>query len=314
MSEVDVAICVYGKPYQTSATLASLLDKSGRHIGRIFIQEEKIQPYGERVNYIRDVFPDQDIRVYIPPKHVDTFWIAEPQLASSEEVRKSIRYQVAWEETQADFLFVTHNDCLYYGDTIGQMRTAMGDEYIGAGIVGQCWNCPMNYAGLCSGDSHEAFNPSYEEVIDIITTHPGPRMRAEFIDRERPMPITECRLGEFGCLINVKKTKPLVCPLGPVVPFGWFTHDTGVEWFRQMRLRGHRFKNMAPDLHHSPFLNTGNGNSALGDWALYQRAENAARFWLGMHYPYVHTRIEELRAQLGLAAPYQEGYPGTCKR
>jgi hypothetical protein len=299
---------MYGKPYQTVVTLASLLDHCGQHIDRIFIQEEKNQPYGDRVDYIKHVFPDRDIYTYVPPKHLDTLWLSEAPLHYDEVVRLSVRYQLAWEMSDKDFLFVTHNDCIYYGDTIGKMMNAMGAEYTGAGIVGQCWNCPMKYADLCDGRRHEAFNPSYDEAIDIIRRHPGPRIREEFIDREQPMPITECRLGEFACLISLQKAKPLVRPIGPVVPFGWFTHDTGVEWFRQMRLRGHRFVHTAPDVHHSPFLSNGGGDAGIRDVSLYRRGENAARFWLGMHYPEAHRRIEALRAERSLQTPYGAGY------
>ena len=306
MSKVDVAMCVFGKPYQTVATLASLLDRSGQHIGRVFIQEEKYQPWGDRVDYIKDVFPEWDVDTYIPPKFVDTFWLSETPLGRDGTTLGSVRYQDAWERSEADFLFVTHNDGLFKGDTIGQMLEAMGDEYSGAGIVGQCWNCPMNFAGVCNGDRHEGFNPTYDEAIALIRAHPGPRMREEFIDIEHPMPVSECRLGEFACLISLRKTKHLVMPLGPVVPFGWFTHDIGVEWFRQMRLRGHRFRNMAPDYQHSPFLNNGNGSIALDDHAHYLRGENAARFWLGLHYPVAHARIEALRKDRKLPVPYEQ--------
>jgi hypothetical protein len=225
---VDVAICVYGKPYQTAATIASLLDHCGQHIGRIFIQEEKQQPNGDRVDYIKDVFPDRDVYQYVPPTFLSTFWLAEPNLDLYESIRQSVRYQIAWEKSEEDYLFICHNDVVYSGDTIGQMMAAIGDEFTGAGIVGQCWNCPANFAGVCNGYEHEAFNPTYEEVLDLIAKHPSPRTRPEFVDREQPMPLLECRLSEFACLINLEKARPLVRPLGTVVPFGWFTHDTGV--------------------------------------------------------------------------------------
>jgi hypothetical protein len=308
MPNVDVAICVYGKPYQTVATLASLFHHCGQHIGRVFIQEEKQQPFREQVDYIRDVFPEKDIYQYIPPGFLSTFWLAEPNLYLYESIRRSIRYQIAWEMSESNYLFISHNDVLFSGDTIGQMMAAMGDEYTGAGIVGQCWNCPANYASLCSGDHHETFNPTYDETIELLRAYPSPRLRPEFVDREQPMPLLECRLGEFACLINLKKSRPLVRPVGSVVPFGWYTHDTGVEWFRQMRLRGHRFKNIAPDFKHAPFLRTGNGNDALNNSDIYQQGENAARFWLGFHYPDDHARLESLRKERGMPVPYEDGY------
>jgi len=41
IKNVDVAINVYGKPYQTALTIQSLLKYSGNHIGKIFLILEK---------------------------------------------------------------------------------------------------------------------------------------------------------------------------------------------------------------------------------------------------------------------------------
>jgi len=293
--KVDVALCVYGKPFQTAVTIASLLKESGQHIGRIFIQEEKYQPYGENVKYLRWCFPEADILQFVPRRYVEMFWLAEEPLSWDNDLRRSVRYQYAWESTDKDFLFVTHNDCLFSEDIIGKMLEAVADEYSGAGIVGQCWNCPFHSAGLCDGDKHESFNPSYDEAVALIRSNHSARMKPEQIDREQPMPVPECRLGEFACLINLKKTRDLVMPRGRVVPFGWFTHDTGVKWFREMRLLGHRFLHMAPGLKHAPFSPNGNGNSALQEKALYLASEQGAKEWLSQHYPDLCNRVEVYR-------------------
>ena len=50
---VDVAINVYGKPYQTLATLKTLMLHSGKHIDKIyFIQESKQPPWGANIDIV----------------------------------------------------------------------------------------------------------------------------------------------------------------------------------------------------------------------------------------------------------------------
>ena len=46
-AKVDIAINVYGKPFQTALAIRSLLKYSGDHVGRFFINLEKKQPFGK---------------------------------------------------------------------------------------------------------------------------------------------------------------------------------------------------------------------------------------------------------------------------
>lgn len=53
------------------------------------------------------------------------------------------------------------------------------------------------------------------------------------------MPLPECRLNEFYCLINVERIKDVNSPKGDIYPIGMMSLDTGEDWFRQLVLRGH---------------------------------------------------------------------------
>ena len=44
MGQVDVAICVYSKPYSTAVTLASLIEHSRQHIGGCLFNRKKNRP------------------------------------------------------------------------------------------------------------------------------------------------------------------------------------------------------------------------------------------------------------------------------
>ena len=296
MSKVDVAICVYGKPYTTAVTVASLIKHSGKHIGRVFIQEDPAQPYNETVHYLPRCFPELNIVQHVPEVFIgNAFPDFERLLANDASYRLSIRYQYAWENTQEDLLFIAHNDCLFSADVIGQMREAMGSEFVGAGMIGQCWNCPAYYAQLCEGAVHESFKPSYEEAIAVVRAFPGPRTFPESISEEFPTPFPECRLNEFACLVNVSATREHVYPLGPILPFGALTLDTGSDWFMHLSRRGYRFLDYREGFAHAPFSDTRSGDRANYQRWAYDAQEDRARTYLREHHPRVFDRLDVLR-------------------
>lgn len=57
-------------------------------------------------------------------------------------------------------------------------------------------------------------------------------------------PLPECRVNEWGCLVDIEQTKAHVMPHGEILPFGAFeacgsiTLDTSVAWFRELSRRG----------------------------------------------------------------------------
>jgi hypothetical protein len=294
MTTVDIAICVYGKPFQTAVTLATLLHHSEQHIGTVFIQEEKEQPHGEVVSFLPWCFPETSFAVHRPEMHHGVKFTERRRLPEAG-YRRSIRYQAAWEDSSAGHLFITHNDVLYLKDVIGLMLDHMeGDTFSGVGRVGQCWNCPASYAGRCSGETHEDFRPTYEEVETLLQEHRGVRTHISSVTPEHPYPLPECRLNEFAALINLRKTRPDVFPVGPVIPIGCMTTDTGTTWFRDLRIKGHRFRHLNEGFKHGPFSATTSGNLANSDASRYEQEEDRAKQYLLRHFPKVYHRAAAL--------------------
>ena len=289
---VDVAMSVYGKPYQTAVTLASLLRHSGHHVGTVWFLEELEQPFSADVSALPTFFPDHDVRSSRPAYHVGIAQTSRDEFRN-EEVRQSIRYQFAWEKTEKDYLFITHNDCVYSSDIIGGMLERLQDgSFSGVGMVGQCWNCPAKTAGKCDGDRQEYYRPTYEEAADIVSSYPSPRTQIEQLNRVQPAPFPECRLNEFGCLISLRKCRGETVPHGDVDPFGNYELDLGTAWFHTLVRRGHRFLNWYDGMSHSPFSG-GAGHPLNSDFERYTAAETLARDYLGEHFPDLLTRLDD---------------------
>lgn len=290
---VDIAICVYGKPAQTAVTIASLVQHSGAHIGRIWLQQERQQPYGADISPISKVFPDLDIYQFVPEQFLGLDFIDDGKLARDPAYRRSIRYQLAFEEARTRWLFVCHNDCLFTGDILGQMLNAATPGIVGIGDIGQCWNCSASYAGLCDGARHEEYRPTYSDVMALLEQFPAPRMHPWSIEERAPLPLPECRLNEFAALIDLAAVRDLIMPRGHVMPFGAMTYDTGVTWFRHLRHIGLRFKHGEWSFHHSPFSITSAGNESLGNRERYREEEMRALDFLRHEFPSRHLQFVE---------------------
>jgi hypothetical protein len=113
------------------------------------------------------------------------------------------------------------------------------------------------------------------------------------------MPLPECRLSEFGCLVNLKKLRHLVVPEGDVSPFATFTNDIGTEWFRQLVLRGHKFLNWHEGFTHGWFTEHASGHSAVLDKDLYLASETKAKEYFRTHYEQRSIKMEIQRVLAG---------------
>jgi hypothetical protein len=275
---VDVAINVYGKPYQTLATLKTLILHSGKHIDKIyFIQEKEQPPWGANLDIVLKKI--NNIQLFIPI-HFLFIYYTERQRYNDQDYRLSIRYQYAWENTDKKYLYITHNDVLYKADIVGEMLHVLKDsEYAGVGQIGRCWECPAFHGNKCNGDKYLDYNPTYEEIMELARKYPHKKGQEHdsLIDKNRPMPLPSCRLNEWACLINLEKIKQEVIPIGTVDPFGTMIGlDTATQWFRDLNLKGYKFKNIEIDKYckHGWGKFPGHETSCNSDY--YTRAEDEA--------------------------------------
>lgn len=307
--KVDCIINVFGKPCRTALTLFSLLKHSGRHIDKIYFIEEKpvtgkdnaavsvgnmdfIIGMGTQDSLLARLRNMVRLEYYTPPHWL---WL-EPlrrELLRDETYRMCLRYQYGWEKSDKDFVFVTHNDCVYHGDVVGALLGVV-EDHIAAGHVGQCWNCPASWAGKCNSDTYWDYRPPLAELEQLyhnVAPPPGLRKRPYHLPefhpqfRKRPWPLPECRVNEWCCLINMKIARGLTYPRGPAVPFGahevgtldiankgiWIL-DTAVQWFRDISLMGCRCRNFPI----YDYMEHAGGSRSMRTVELYMADENRA--------------------------------------
>jgi hypothetical protein len=274
---VDIAINVYGKPFQTAVSLLSLERHSGHHINKIYFVKEPRQPGDIDYGFICDALSDKIVVHTSPYWHWYDRTVAEK--LDDDEYRRSLRYQYAWEESASDYLFVTHNDVLYRGDIVGDFLGNLGDN-AAIGEVGQCWNCPAHTAGLCDGDRYASYRPaSGDDLLRLYREYPTKRTGWEqFVDENSPWPLPECRVNEWAALINLAAVRRETVPIGDAFPLGAVTLDVGSQWFRDMSLKGYRFANrpIKDFATHGWALNA-SGHQALFQYDKYELGEAVAR-------------------------------------
>jgi hypothetical protein len=301
--KVDVAINVYGKPFETAVTLLSLLKYSGKHINKIYFALEAKQPRWREHQFVTELLPDKLIQ-FVPK-----YWLwldaVDKNSLNDEQYRHSIRYQYAWEKTNSDFLYLTHNDVLYVGDIIGAMLENIGQN-IAVGQVGQCWNCPAFSAKLCNGDSYWNYRPNLSEALDLHRK--GPNLRGfnyeRWINRAGAWPLPECRLNEWAALINMQKARPETIPIGEADPFGGMSIDIGTKWFQYVSRKGFRIKNfdISKFAIHGWTNEERSGHQSLFNKSRYDRSEKIARDHLSKEFGISPEKAIRLTAVMKISA------------
>lgn len=279
--KVDVIINVYGKPWQTLCTLKSLMLHSGEHIDKIYFIEEKQQPYDENIKWVLNEF--ENIIHYIPNKYEFLPRMNTMGDLNDQNNRYNFRYQYGIENSDKKYVFITHNDMLYNGDIISEMLSEINDN-VGMGLIGQCHNCSCKSAGVCDSEKFNDFKPLSKDIDFYIKKYP-PTRGNQFIstvDWNNLMPLPECRLNEFACLINREVLINESYPNSDSAFFGDYTTlDLATSWFRDLYLKGYKFKNY--DINktsiHGYFANNSGYQTQLDYTKYYQSEINAKQYY-----------------------------------
>ena len=272
---VDVIISVYGKPYHTLCTLKSLLEQSGEHIDKIYLIEEKQQPYGDSIKFIYQYFGDRLV-TYIPNEY-------KLQYDKTPTDKFAIRYQYGFENSDKKYVFITHNDVLYTKDIVSDMLSGIG-ESVGIGLIGMCWNCPAYLLHECDNTRVQDYKPTYEEVLRLNSINTGSNRTLSHLDKEHPYPLPECRLNEFACLVN-KEITNMECENGTPY-FGLNAGaDTACGWFKSLFLKGYKFKqyDISQSCHHGYWANTAGHPISLNE-TKYKEAELNAKNYFNENF------------------------------
>ena len=282
--KVDVAVNVYGKPYQTVLSILSLLKYSKNHIDKIYIITEKNQPFGFEKSIIKELLNGLPV-IFYTPKLYFGWWEGRRRgtiysiLCKFDFFRHSIRYQYAWEKSTAKYLFIMHNDMVFHKDIIGNYLNNINDK-IAIGTVGQCWNCTASEK-YCSRETYFNYRPSNIQLIEMYKGWHANRAVTKGLVKENGInwPLPECRLNEQAALINLEIAKKVTMPKGGAVPFGTFSLDTGTLWFQQISKLGFEVTN---DVYwnyasHGIFNLNRSGHGSLDNKKLYDEEESMAK-------------------------------------
>jgi hypothetical protein len=309
--KIDVIINVCGKPLQTALTLLSLVRHSGPHIDKIYFIEENVHAqkksiFRKSVNLSmdrNDLNPNahaklklvlKDHIIQYTPKH--WLWVKgadSGRTAIDEDYRLSVRYQYGFEKSDKNFVFITHNDCIYFEDILGALLDNI-DENIAIGHVGQCWNCPASWAGKCTSDTYQTYKPDLEEIRQLylyLATPPRLAKRDVFGVKRSWLsgwPLPECRVNEWCALINLQMARPVTQPSGSATMFGNYhagnlvDHELGVGWFHDVCNLGFRVKHY-PIYDHMKHTW---GHPSMSDSSLYINLEEEAKVVLKEEYDF----------------------------
>lgn len=299
---VDVVLNIFAKPYQTSLSVLSLLRFCDNRIDRLYLQFE---PYGSMYDKASPYVVAEYLgkrAIVSQPAHWLELDAPDPEKLDNAAYRQSIRYQYAFEHTDKDFLFVMHNDVLVKKDIIGALLENI-DGAFAAGQLGQCWNCPAANAALvreaglgskpCTPGSYREFQPDFaglERLYTLARQHDvfvrpyDDAWHAHYAENAWPLP--ECRVNEWACLVDMRQTRNLALPHGPVPPFGAYEEcgriclDIAVPWFREL----HRQGLFARHVNIEPYLTHWVGTGKMTEYR-YTRAEGNARAILLKNFP-----------------------------
>ncbi|MDE6734225.1 MAG: hypothetical protein K2J64_02015 [Desulfovibrio sp.] len=297
---VDVALHIFGKPYQTALCLASLMRYMGDKVRTIFYVLEPSRP-----KY--DTLGAEALAGFVPRMHSAMVpeWLEVKPLEAGrlreDAYRHSLRYQYAWEKSDADCLFILHNDMEFRGDVLTPMLAAL-PGHVAVGPLGICWSCPaaredivkacgVNGGKPCRPETYGEFQCSAADLQALYRKARSSGMRMRVAGRtqfgpeyeRRPWPLPECRINEWCCLVDLRKAREATLPKGHGRPFGAYLpyQDLGVAWFRDMHHQGMKARHFPlPD-----YVRHRGGHQALFDEAQYRAGEADAAAILARDYP-----------------------------
>lgn len=304
--DIDAAVNIFAKPWQTALTLLSLHQASGQHIWEYWLQFEpagskfdKIPPY-HIVPYLTQ---ELGLRVHVfQPEIWQARTPADPYRMADREYRKQLRYGQAFEGTKNHFLFLTHNDVFFRKDLVGALRQNIGDAFA-IGQLGQCWNCPASNDAImesvmgcscCTPLTYMKIRPTFEQLaalykkareIDFPARPYDKRNFSREFERQ-PWPLPECRVNEWACLLNMDMIRPACMPFGAAWPPGAFRDCSGhnldvvTPTFRDLHAQGMHAKHFNFSGFMDHFVGTGNKSGPR-----YSFSEDRAKKLLEKFFP-----------------------------
>lgn len=220
MREIDIAICSYKKPESLLYTLMSIKKYSGRHVNSVWINDDQGAPLSELaeiysaahvINYFipwqlktrrntqRIGWHHSNVLGFTPRYHdlKSTLYHSILPLVKNHRLftdKPNIRYQWAIDNTKQRYLFLVHDDILFFDDilTLYLQKMRENSELAMVGDLGQCWRC--SHHDVCCPEKIN--NHVYPSPNWPITGPKGSK------DTRR-----SCRMNEWCLLLDVEKIR-----------------------------------------------------------------------------------------------------------
>ena len=306
VQDVDAAINVFAKPWQTALSLLSLHKQSGSHIREYWLQFE---PVGSKYDAISPytmvpyLINELGLRVHVyQPEEWQARKPASLERLREKNYRKQLRYGDAFENSRNHFLFITHNDVFFRRDLILALKHNISDAFA-IGKLGQCWNCPASNAEImasvmglppCTPDRYMELRPTFEQLGKLyqkareINFPARPYEREHFSEEfaRQPWPLPECRINEWAFLLNLELARPYAIPFGTAWPPGAYRDCSGhnldvvTPLFRDLHAQGLHAKHFDPSDYMNHWVGTGNKSPAR-----YAYSEDRAKKLLEKFFP-----------------------------
>ena len=305
MEKTDVALNIFGKPWSTALSLLSLIDKCGPNVGKIWPQFEPVGSKYDTLNPYLILKYLTEKGYNVSPSQPERWLELQPpseDMLKSFESRSCIRYENAFEKSDAKYLMLIHNDVFFIKNLLEALLKNIGDAFI-IGQLGQCWNCPASKESItskimncppCSPDAYQDFKPTIKQLRGLYAEaktqgifarpYDADNFNGEF--EQNPWPLPECRVNEWACLINMDKIRNYCVPFGDAWPPGAYrlcaknTLDIGVPFFRDLHQKNFRAKNfnIKPYLRH--WVGTGKKTPIK-----YAQVEDNSKLLVEKYYP-----------------------------
>ena len=277
--KIDVAIQSFKKPELLLYTLLSLKKVSQDKIDQIWIQDDSDDPevvdfYKSQV-FLNALWPwkinikantqrggwwftpvDGLYPAYLSPFKRLLFSLRAKYRGTGFSLkRENSRYQWAIDNTDKSYLFIIHDDIVFYEDLIESMiyKFENNTNLAIVGDLGQCWRCEYSRQGCNSDKVNSGYRPSlnWPDIEVGMSGHRWP-----------------CRINEWCCVISTSAASSIEKKYN--VLFGGYDNhgDVAAYWFSLINEENFDFEDIAPsDTKKKLFLHAdgGSGHSVWVD-------------------------------------------------
>ena len=265
MKECDVAVQSFNKPESLIYTLLSLKKYCGKHIDKIYINDDcskcDMSKYYLNPKFINLMKPIKIVyRRNTKPSGYSYTLVTREMWKKKSIIKKlqligffiikrakiyktsnDVRYQWAINNTDKKYLMLIHDDIKFYDDILNIYLEGINDSYSIVGDLGGSKLCEFGPCGTKNCCPEKIVNGIYP-----CKNWPITGKRKNILLRILGRKNYNCRINEWCCLLNVNVTKKIFERKG--IYFGNYEDggDVGTYWLSEAIKMGYKFTDPIP--------------------------------------------------------------------